>query len=539
MDSKSKKSNREGTGKVVPCKKCKALIPSHKKFCSRECYSNYNRVIIICQTCGLEKSLPKNKKDTKYCSIKCSNQGIDRKQSYVKAKNTLESKHGVDNPFLIKGYENLNIKRNGDKISQSLKNKSDEEKVERKNKISNTLKNKSDEEKIKIKEKRKNTNILLYNVESYLSKDSPFREEIKIKLRNSQTLKYKNWLQENNLELLDEYKGVKDLEGNIIYYKFKYIPTGEIFEDHLACGRLPVYKDPKLTIGISKAESEILEFIKNNYKDEIISNSRKLLKGLEIDIYLPNLKLAIEFNGLRWHSESMGKFRNYHLYKTQKCEEIGIQLIHIFEDEWVYKKDIVKSRILNLIKSTPNKIYARKCVIKFINSTEKNLFLNKNHIQGEDKSSIRIGLIYNNELVSIMTLGALRKVTGNKSKENSYELIRFCNKLNTNVIGGFSKLFKHFIKNYNPESIISYADRRWSIGNLYEKNNFKFIHNSQPNYWYLKHYNYREHRYKYNKQSLSTILPKYNPKLSEWENMKVNKYDRIWDCGSKKYIYQP
>jgi hypothetical protein len=113
--------------------------------------------------------------------------------------------------------------------------------------------------------------------------------------------------------------------------------------------------------------------------------------------------------------------------------------------------------------------------------------------------------------------------------------LRFCNKLNTTVVGGFSKLLKHFIKNHNPIKIISYADRRWSVGKVYKNNGFTFYNNTQPNYWYMKYYKEREHRFKYIKSNLHKLLSDFNPTLSEWENMKNNKYDRIWDCGSKKY----
>jgi hypothetical protein len=237
-----------------------------------------------------------------------------------------------------------------------------------------------------------------------------------------------------------------------------------------------------------------------------------------------------------FHSENNGKGREYHLHKTTECEKQNIQLIHIFEDEWVYKNDIIKSKLRHLLKINKTKIYARNCIIKDVNNKEKNQFLNENHLQGEDKSKIKLGLYYNNELVSLITFGKYRKITGNKHEENKYELIRYASKLNVNVVGGFSKLLKNFIKNYTPLEITSYADRRYSVGNLYKLNNFKFIHNTPPNYWYMKYYKNREHRYKYRKSELHKILEIYEPNKSEWDNMKLNKYDRIWDCGSKKYI---
>lgn len=536
MKEKSKnKSNREGTGKTHPCKQCNNLIPQYKKYCDRECYNKYSRIEIICENCGKKKILPKNKQSTRFCSIKCSNSFLDRKETKKKAQTTLQKKYGTSNPFELSKHKN--ITRNGEQISKTYKSKTQEEKQNISNKISKTLKKRWDKEYNNIINKTQSTNLKKYGVKCTLQKESPLREKADINNKNSQIFKYHEWLKNNNLELLDKYNGVKDNQGEIIYYNFKHIPSGNIFLDHLACGRLPIYKDPKDTIGTSNMEKELINFIKENYNKDIITNNRKLVKGFEIDIYLPDINLAIEFNGLFWHSEQNGKSRLYHLNKTKECEKNNIQLIHIFEDEWKYKNNIVKSRILNLLNKSNKKIYARKCKIKLIENNTKNEFLDKNHIQGKDKSKIKLGLYFENELVSIMTFGNLRKVTGNISKENNYELLRFCNKLNTNVVGGFSKLLKFFIKEYNPLKIISYADRRWSVGKVYENNGFKFIHDTSPNYWYMKYYKQREHRFKYIKNNLNKLLEHFNPSLSEWENMKFNKYDRIWDCGSKKYEY--
>jgi hypothetical protein len=518
------------------CLNCSNLIPIRKKYCDRKCYNENHNITITCLNCGVEKSVPKNKQDLKYCSIKCANSGIDRKKSRIKANQTLIEKYGKSNPFEIYGYNNIQRNLNyGDKIAKTIQNKSSEEKQLIKNKISDSLKNKSKEEKQRIREKVENTNLEKFGDKHSLGKNSSLRKTADLNSRKGFLNRLNQWLKSNNLELLDKYKGVKDNEGNIIYYNFKHTLSGNNFIDHVACGRLPIYKDPNETIGISNSEKELQSFLKEITSSEIIFNNRKLVKGFEIDIYIPEYNIAIEFNGLRWHSEAMGKTKEYHINKTNECEKQSIKLIHIFEDEWTYKKDIVKSRIKHLINKSERKVYARKCIIKPIDNKTKNQFLNNNHIQGEDKSKIKYGLYYNDELVSVITFGSLRKITGNTNITDHYELIRFCNKLNISVIGGFSKLLKNFIKENQPKQIISYADRRWSAGNLYEKNNFKFMHDTPPNYWYMKHYNYREHRFKYRKSELPKLLNIYNSSLSEWENMKNNKYDRIWDCGSKKY----
>jgi hypothetical protein len=227
-------------------------------------------------------------------------------------------------------------------------------------------------------------------------------------------------------------------------------------------------------------------------------NTRKIISPLELDVFIPSHNIAIEFDGLYWHSE-LHKPSNYHLNKTELCEKQGIQLIHIFEDEWRDKRDIIKSRLKNILGLTNNKIFGRKTQIKEVNSIDAKEFLNKNHIQGNVNSSIKIGLYLNNELVSLMTFGKGRIALGGDS--NQYELLRFCNKLDTSVIGGADKLLKYFIKTYKPKDIISYADRRWSQGDLYEKLGFDNTHNSSPNYWYIIN-NKRKYRFGFRKSIL-------------------------------------
>jgi hypothetical protein len=250
-----------------------------------------------------------------------------------------------------------------------------------------------------------------------------------------------------------------------------------------------------------------------------------------LDIYIPYHNIAFEFDGLYWHNE-LYKDANYHLNKTELCEEKGIKLIHIFEDEWTYKQDIVKSRVKNLLGLSNDKIFARKCVIKEVKTENKTKFLDENHIQGSVGSSVNLGLYYKDELVSIMTFGSLRKNMGRNFIDGHYELLRFCNKLDSNVIGGASKLFKHFINNYNPIEVISYADRRWSQGGLYDNLGFEFIKNSVPNYFYVVK-GKRMNRYNFRKDIL--VKEGYDADKSEREIMSGRKIYRIYDCGNKLY----
>ena len=283
---------------------------------------------------------------------------------------------------------------------------------------------------------------------------------------------------------------------------------------------------------VSKKEKELSNFITSLIgEDNVVLNNKQILSSKkELDIYLPNYNIAFEFNGLYWHNE-LNKPKNYHLDKTNECLQQNIRLFHIFEDEWIYKQNIIKSMIKNILHLNNNIIYARKCEIKLIDSKTSKLFLEENHLQGNCYGSINIGLYFNNELVSLMVFGSSRHFIGNGKKK--YELLRFCNKLNTSVIGGASKLFKYFINTYNPNEIISYADNRWSKGNIYEVLNFQLYNLSKPNYYYIIG---DKRIYRYNLRK-NILMKKFNcPKeKTEKQFCFEQKWYRIYDCGCLCY----
>jgi hypothetical protein len=269
-------------------------------------------------------------------------------------------------------------------------------------------------------------------------------------------------------------------------------------------------------------ENELYEFIKSIYSGEIKQGYRD---KYEIDIYLPDLKIGFEFNGLYWHSEEY-KDKNYHLMKTNHFKGKSIKIIHIWEDDWLNKTQIIKSQIKNQLGLTKTKIFGRKCVIKEISKSKiSSEFLNKNHIQGTDKSIIKIGLYHNDELVSLMTFN---KSEGRKKMpDNEWNLSRFCNKLDTNILGGASKLLKYFINNHQAKRIISYADKDWSVGGLYYNLGFELISESKPDYKYIVN-NTRVHKSRYGKSKLKT-------NLTESQEMKKSHINKIWDCGKLKF----
>lgn len=281
---------------------------------------------------------------------------------------------------------------------------------------------------------------------------------------------------------------------------------------------------------ISKPQQEVKEYIESVLGLTVLNNDKKVLSGTELDIVVPSRNVAIEYNGLYWHTERLGKHKNYHLDKTKMSEDVGFRLIHVFEDEWKNKKDIVKNRIIHILGCGDVSVYARKCVVKEVGVDIKNDFLLSTHIQGPDNSSVRLGLYFEDELVSVMTFSKLRKSMGSKGGVGEYELVRFSS---LGVVGGAGKLLKYFIRNYNPTSIISYADRRWSQGDLYEKLGFELVSMGRPNYWYTKDYKKREYRFNYRKDIL--VSKGYDKSKTENEIMSELGYDRIWDCGSLKY----
>ena len=293
---------------------------------------------------------------------------------------------------------------------------------------------------------------------------------------------------------------------------------------------------PKCSVNKSHAEKELMDFIQDNYSKEIINGYRGFDKQKEIDIYLPDVKIGFEYNGLLWHSTKYKESMSM-LTKLKSAESLGIRLINIFEDEWMEKKDICKSRILNILGKS-ERIYARNCEIKEITCKEATSFLNKNHIQGYVPSKYNISLVYNNEIVSIMTFGALRRNLGYTNKIGHYELLRFCNKLNVSVIGGASRLFSYFIKQYNPIEIVSYADKRWSQGKLYEKLNFSFITDTKPNYSYID----GKSQKRINRFSLrkNILVEKYNcpQNVTEVDFCRSIGFYQVFDCGSKKYVWK-
>lgn len=286
----------------------------------------------------------------------------------------------------------------------------------------------------------------------------------------------------------------------------------------------------------SYKEKEVANFIKSLNFD-IIENKRFYKEGkhyLEADILIESKKIIIEFDGLYWHTETESSKYNI-LEKTNFFNKLGYRVIHIFEDEWINKQDIVKNKLKNILGCSTDKIFARGCTIKEISAKEKSIFLNENHLQGNDRANISIGLFNNETLIAVMTFCKKRGALGSLNK-TGWELSRFAT--SRTVVGGFSKLLKYAIVAYDLNDIVTYADLRWSsLDNVYSKNGFTMDHISAPGYFYIdRHKTKRFHRYNFRKQVLKSKFPNvYDDSKSEKEIMRLAGYHILYDCGNAVY----
>lgn len=269
----------------------------------------------------------------------------------------------------------------------------------------------------------------------------------------------------------------------------------------------------------SKPQRKLVDFINSLRYTDLLINDRSIIAPYELDIVIPELQIAIEYDGLYFHRNK----NDFHKYTL--CKEKGIRLIKIFDDE---SETLIKSRLKSILNKTDKIIFGRKCKVIELNATEAAIFLNENHIQGYVPSSLKYGLKYDDELVAVMTFGRSRY-----NKNFEWELLRFANKANCSVVGGASKLFQHFIKTQSPQSVLSYCDVRWGSGNMYEKLGFKFHEHTKCNYFWYK--GKRESRIKYQKHKLLSLFPNADMSKTEDEIMYSQGFSKIYDFGN--YVY--
>jgi len=279
----------------------------------------------------------------------------------------------------------------------------------------------------------------------------------------------------------------------------------------------------------SDEQRELVEWIESlglsiQQNVRIFDDSKK-----EIDILIPLLNIAIEYCGIYWHCDIHDRIdKNYHKDKYIGCKNKGIRLITIFQTEWINKKELIKQKLLNILhKSTTKKISARKCTIQVTTTTKKNEFHSLYHIQGQDKSPLVYGLYYQDELVACLS---------GKLHDGTFDLTRFSSKYS--IVGGFSKLLKFVEQHTRCDTIITFADLRWSNGDLYHNTGFNIEYIIPPTFYYydnnkkvlLHRSNFMKHK----------IIKQYGFDESMTEFQMCDQLDvlRIWDCGKIKFSKQ-
>ena len=465
--------------------------------------------------CSLQNEEVKEKARKTNLARYGSEYGFGNKEIQSKIRQTNLEKYGVENAFQRQDIKDRIRQRNIDEYGVTA----------------NAL-------RPEAIQKKHDTMVKKYGVDNPVLNKELHDKAVRRYLNNSYDRIISKWKNEViPLFSKEEYVGFfGDSYGHV--YKWKCVKCGKEFEQHLHGNTAVKIMMPRCwhcypnmnEQGQSYKEKEVLDFVKSIYDGEIIPNAHGIIGRKELDIYLPEKHLAIEFDGFYWHSEQKGKGESYHLDKTNACAEKGIRLIHIFEDEWKEKKEIVEDRIRSILGIGQTRIFARKCDVMELDSKTANEFLEQNHLQGGDNSSIRYGLYHGDELVAAMTFGKPRF-----SKSHDWELIRFASKCGCNVVGGASKLLNHFRSSHSG-SIVSYADRRHSDGNLYEKLGFMQVGVSKPNYWYVRG-GEKLSRYACQKHRLKDVLgDAFDPNLSEFENMSLNGWTRVHDCGNMVFV---
>ena len=462
-----------GRGRCLVCDKETKLYPSRggwAKYCSKKCMNSEK------SERHQKSEATKNRRGT----------GIGAPGTRAKAEKTLTEKYGANNPslineFVVKRRKTFNDKYNCDSPLSS---------PEVQQKIRETM-------AVKYNGTGRSSDIIGQKITQTV------RQNVFSNIAN----KLEQW------EIISDAAGLHDSPIHLrhccgVEIK-KYAWAGQhLF--HPRCPKCHGSSDPQKKI------IEVLDQLGVLY----VINDRKLISPKELDIFIPQKRVAIEINGIFFHGERYGKDKHYHLNKSEACAKHDVQLLHFTDydinNRWSAVENTIKSK-LNVLE----KIHARKCVVRELLHAEASDFLNKYHMQGNCQAQVRLGLYSHDELVAVMTFGKARF-----TKHFKYELLRYAAKYA--VAGGASKLLSAFRKNH-VGSIISYADRRWSMGKMYQTLGFTYLGVSPPGYWYTKDGSIH-HRIKFQRHKLNDPS-----QLSEAQIMQLRGYDRMWDCGSLKY----
>lgn len=475
-----------------------------------------------CRGCSISLSRPKSNITRRNNAIE--KWGVDHTSKVDEVKKKVEKtnleRYGCKAPAMNRDIKDKMLETNRIKfgVDYPLQNekiyKKYKETIEFKYGVDNLMKSDL------VKNNVRNTNLRRYGVESYSSTDT-----------------FKNKLSElfynRSLGMVPDHIERLEIIDNDFRINCKNCGEESLINRSLFYLRLNRYKtdvclncNPLYNNFVSSHEQKLSKFLKVNNINHICSYR----DNYELDILLPNFNIGIEVNGTYWHSE-LFKDKDYHIKKKEYFKERGIDVIQIWEDDWLYKQDIVKSIILSRLNKSNRKIWARKCDIRVVSIEETKEFLDVNHLQGYVASSIKYGLYQNDELLCLSTFSKRKFI-----KNNDWELVRFCNKLGVNVVGGFSKLLKYFTTNNKFESITSYAkcDITSIDSNVYLKNGFNYDSFTGVGYFWCKGLN-RFNRYNFRKDKL--VKMGYGSNKTESEIMYGLKFFKCFDSGNYKYVY--
>ncbi len=433
--------------------------------------------------------------------------------------------HSASSPAIKKKIVDSNIEKYGvehpSKLQETIK------------KRKRTKLEKYGDENYNNVEQNKLTKKIKYNNENYNNREkykdtmlNLYGEDNSFKLKKTKNIITNNILNKSNYSNIfkDLYEDKQKAAAFLKSKNYSYFDLVKIFnapyytiQNWVVRMGLKNYINYKFE-GKSNYENEIVAFLESIGITNIRRNVTDILKNKEIDIYIEDAKIGIEFNGDYWHSD-LFKHNKYHQQKSIEASLLNIRLIHIYEHEWLGMRDKIKTLIKIALGKYNTKVFARNCNIKQISNREAREFNDNNHLQNHRNAQITYGLFYNNELVQLMSFSKTR-YNKNLKTDNSWEIIRGCPGSNNIVVGGVSKLFTHFVRDYNPDNVFSYCDFNKFNGNSYEQLGMKLIGITGPDLKYIIN---------------GKIVKRQPNKYKEIKNMIDY---RLYGAGSKKYLWK-
>jgi hypothetical protein len=491
------------------------FIKLNKILNDEPCWESIQNVIIgiifdkslkQCKTCG--KTISFSKWNNDYCSTKCTNNDPEVRK---KIKETCLEKYGVENAAKSKQFKEKSKQTCLEKYGVENAAKFDKFKEKSKQTCLKKYGVEFTTQTKQMKEKSKQTCLEKYGMEHYTNIDKQINTTYEKSFE-----KFLNFIDIEPLFSFEDYTGINYKK----FYKWKCKKCGNIFEDHMHSHYPRCIKCNPKHQSFSMQEKLIVDYIKSIYNDEIIENDRNLINPYELDIVIPKLKVAFEYNGNFWHSTSSPGFvknKDRDFLKCKMCEEIGYHLIQIKEHDWIYKNEIIKNNLKTLLNQDiiDNNDYLIREITKseFKVISEKYLIFN-------DASSIKIGCFNNNELISCITFAK------NKS---DYKLVNIIgNNLNIKI---FNEILNYFEKTYNVKSLIATIDRNNIFLNIFNSLNFKKIDETKQKYYYFKNDGTLYSKDKCRFHKLKYILDNFDEKLSESENMANNGFLKLFNNG--------